>query len=217
MVKKLRYNTITPLLLELLQALMESEELKMFRLVGGTALSLQRGHRISIDIDLFTDVVYGSVDFKKIDLFLRNRWGYVDTNDTLPIAFGKSYFIGSNEDDCVKLDLYYTDPFVYELCLIEGIRFASIEEIIAMKVDVILRGGRKKDSSDIHELLNDYSLKSMLSSYKKRYPYTYNRKQILKQFIDFSLADDDFDPICLLGKHWEIIKLDITDQVSQEA
>lgn len=26
-----------------------------FRLVGGTALSLQKGHRISIDIDLFSD------------------------------------------------------------------------------------------------------------------------------------------------------------------
>ena len=37
---------------------MELEELNSFRLVGGTSLSLQIGHRMSVDIDLFTDAVY---------------------------------------------------------------------------------------------------------------------------------------------------------------
>lgn len=32
-----------------------------FRLVGGTALSLQMGHRLSVDIDLFTDAEYGTL------------------------------------------------------------------------------------------------------------------------------------------------------------
>jgi hypothetical protein len=40
-----------------------------FRLVGGTSLSLQLGHRMSIDIDLFTDADYGSIDFKAIRAF----------------------------------------------------------------------------------------------------------------------------------------------------
>jgi hypothetical protein len=40
--------------------------------------------------------------------------------------------------------------------------------------------------------------------------------QILNSFSDFSIADDDFDPICLKGKYWEIIKLDIIDFASQE-
>ncbi len=35
--------------------------------------------------------------------------------------------------------------------------------------------------------------------------------QIRSSFSDFTLADDDFDPICLKGKHWEIIKLDMID------
>lgn len=38
-----------------------------FRLVGGTALSLQLGHRMSVDIDLFTDAPYRSVDFTAIE------------------------------------------------------------------------------------------------------------------------------------------------------
>lgn len=44
-----------------------------FRLVGGTALSLLRGHRMSIDIDLFTDAEYGTINFEAIDLFLREN------------------------------------------------------------------------------------------------------------------------------------------------
>jgi hypothetical protein len=45
---------------------MKEPILENFILVGGTSLSLQLGHRISIDIDLFTDSPYGSVDFKAI-------------------------------------------------------------------------------------------------------------------------------------------------------
>jgi hypothetical protein len=39
--------------MELLRKLMKVEEFSNFYLVGGTSLSLQIGHRNSIDIDLF--------------------------------------------------------------------------------------------------------------------------------------------------------------------
>jgi hypothetical protein len=29
------------------------------------------------------------------------------------------------------------------------------------------------------------------------------------------MADEDFDPECLLGKHWEFIKEDITEEVEK--
>ena len=45
-----------------------------FRLVGGTALSLQLGHRISVDIDLFSDDSYGSIDFEEIENFLKSNF-----------------------------------------------------------------------------------------------------------------------------------------------
>ncbi|HNQ82464.1 MAG TPA: nucleotidyl transferase AbiEii/AbiGii toxin family protein, partial [Bacteroidales bacterium] len=63
-IHKLFYNTTTPLLLEILKALMVSDEFRPFRLVGGTALSLQLGHRKSLDIDLFTDRDYDFIDFQ---------------------------------------------------------------------------------------------------------------------------------------------------------
>ena len=52
----LYYNTVNNLLKETLELLMKAPIFNDFRLVGGTSLSLQLGHRMSIDIDLFTDV-----------------------------------------------------------------------------------------------------------------------------------------------------------------
>ena len=78
---KLYYNTLKPLLIEVLKAIMAAKEFDVFRLVGGTALSLYRGHRESVDIDLFSDTPYDSIDFVAIEAFFCNTFSYVDTNE----------------------------------------------------------------------------------------------------------------------------------------
>ena len=207
----LHYNTVTPLLRKILADLMLADVFADFRLVGGTALSLYRGHRMSVDIDLFTDAEYGTINFDAIDAFLRANYTYVDTNDYKVIGMGKCYFIGDNQLNCIKLDLFYTDSFIDEALLIDGLRLASIEEIIAMKLDVILRTGRKKDFWDIHELKDDYSISDMFTLHEKRYPYTHDRARLIGKFRDFESADTDFEPDCLRGKYWEFLKLDLLD------
>ena len=112
MLTKLHYNTVTPILLDILKDLMQSEQFEKFRLVGGTALSLQRGHRLSVDIDLFTDEEYGTIDFLEIDSFFKKNYTYVETSQINIISFGKSYYIGKDKDNCIKIDLYYTDKFI---------------------------------------------------------------------------------------------------------
>lgn len=183
--------------------------------MGGTALSLYRGHRMAVDIDLFTDADYGSVDFEAIETFLRSNYLYVDNNNYEVIGMGKCNFIGDNQLNCIKLDLFYTDSFIDEALHIEGLRLARIEEIIAMKLDVIGRTGRKKDFWDIHELKDDYSISDMFSLHEKRYPYTHDRVALIQKFTDFEDADDDFVPDCLKGKYWEFIKLDIIDFINR--
>lgn len=209
----LYYNTITPLLLESLRTLMQSVIFDNFRLVGGSALSLQRGHRMSIDIDFFSDAEYESVDFELIEQFLLSNWPYVDSHKMDLIGFGKSYFIGFSEKECVKLDIYYTNPFIDDCISIDTIRMATINEIVAMKMDVIARGGRKKDFWDIHEVIEEFSLVEMLAFHKKRYPFSHDSKLIVRQLTNFTLADNDFNPVCLHGKHWGLIKLDLLDYV----
>jgi len=215
MASNLHYYTAGSMLLEILKILMAAKEFKDFRLVGGTALSLYRGHRESVDIDLFTDAPYDSIDFKGIDVFLRKTFTYVDPGEYKAVGLGTSYFIGNNKDECVKLDLYYVDKFIQEIALNDGIRMATIEEIIAMKIDVISKGGRKKDFWDINELIDDYSIEKMISLHKQRYPYGHDPKQIKSSLSDFEKADDDFDPICLKGQIWELIKLDLVQLADQ--
>ncbi len=210
---QLYLNTVSNLLWKSLVELMKLNEFENFRLVGGTSLSLQLGHRKSEDIDMFTDAEYGSIDFLKIEEVLREKFSYVDSLTSDFIGMGKSFFIGNEASDLVKLDLFYTDNFVFSLIEVKEIRLASLEEIAAMKLDVIGRGGRKKDFWDFHELLEKFSLNEMIGFYIKRYPDNFNREEIIKGLTNFETAEYEFTPICFKDKVWEIIKLDIEELV----
>lgn len=124
---------------------------------------------------------------------------------------GRSYFIGESKADNIKLDVFYTDLFIQPARVIDGVRMATIEEIIAMKVDVIQRGGRKKDFWDLHEFIEKYNLNEMLTLHETRYPFSHDAKTIKENFKNFKNADDDFDPICFKGKYWVFIKEDFED------
>lgn len=211
---ELHLNTVSELLWDALRKIMASKEFDRFRIVGGTSLSLQLGHRESVDIDLFSDAEYGSIDFTILENKLNQLFAHVDSLSMEMVGMGKSYFIGSNEHDLVKLDLFYTDPFVFPVRLEQGVRFASKEEIIAMKLEVIANGGRKKDFWDLHELLEIYSLDEMLDFYLMRNPYGYSKAELRTKIKDFSKADTDFNPNCYRQKVWELIKLDFERKVT---
>ena len=87
---QLHWNTVRPFLKDVLTTLMRSDIFHPFRLVGGTSLSLQLGHRKSDDIDLFTDEPYGSVDFGAIDQSLRRKFPYVSDPVNGPVGLGSS-------------------------------------------------------------------------------------------------------------------------------
>ncbi len=205
---KLFWNTVTPWLKTALTILMETHAFDSFRLVGGTSLGLQLGHRMSVDIDLFTDAAYNSVDFDSIDSVLRKSFAYVSKPIAGVIGMGNSYLIGENEHETIKLDIYYTDTFIQPALLKGPYRLATVEEIIAMKIDIVQRGGRKKDFWDLHELMDRYPLDKMMQLHAQRYSYSHDEKLIRSNFTNFKMADDDFDPICLRGKYWELIKYD---------
>lgn len=209
----IHWKTVSPVLKEVLIDLMNEKLFQSYRLVGGTALSLQIGNRISVDIDMFTDSEYGSMNYNLFYDFFTNKYPYVNYGSIDNVVFGTYFIVGYSELNCVKVDIYYTDNFVFDEVKIENIRMASEKEIIAMKLDVILRGARKKDFWDLHFFINKYSIDDMISFYKRRYPF--NDYSIIKnQLINFETADSDFDPVCLLNKSWEIIKLDFSEKLS---
>jgi hypothetical protein len=208
----LYWDTVTGPLKESLITLMAAAELKDFRLVGGTALSLHLGHRMSVDIDLFTDAVYGSIDFDRIEIYLKKSFGKVTGTLGGNPGMGKSYLVGRDNDTLVKLDIYYSmDSFFQESIEEDGVRMATVDEIVAMKIDVVQRGGRKKDFWDLHELLTKYNMNEMIALHKQRFEWTHDEALIRQNLTAFSEADLEPDPLCLKGKYWEFIKDDLAE------
>lgn len=85
-----------------------------------------------------------------------------------------------------------------------------------MKLEVIGNAGRKKDFWDLHELHKVFSLEQMINFHQEKNPYTYDPNELRSSLTNFDVADADLDPICLLGKHWPLIKLDFIHWLGQE-
>ena len=209
----LQKQTTSPELFQVLKTLMTLPILSSFRLVGGTALSLLKGHRISVDIDLFTDQTYGTTNFSAIEQVIKETFPVVDNYaDAFPKLkalennLGLYLYIGDNEEALIKADILYWDaPFLFAALQMEGIRLASIEEIGAMKLDIISRGGRKKDFWDLVEIFSDYSLAHLMHVYARKYPYN-DLADVRGGLTNFTTAEEIPDPVCLRGHTWESIK-----------
>lgn len=209
MKRGLYWSTVSEELRNALELLMHHDEFNVFRLVGGTALSLQLGHRLSVDIDLFTDALYETIDFDDINAALNKLFPFVSEFGKSVNGIGKFYAVGNTPDNLIKLDLLYTEPFIQNELKVDNVRMATLDEIVAMKIEIIQNKGRKKDFWDLHELLDRYTLEQMIHLHQLRYPFGHDQNLIQNNLSDFTRADEDFDPICLKGKHWELIKLDI--------
>ena len=152
---------------------------------------------MSIDIDLFTDAPNRSINFNQIDEFLKENFSYVDGSFGTLVANGRSYAVGKSNLDNVKLDINYTDSFIQEPLFIEGVRLATVQEIMAMKMEIVQSAGRKKDFWDIHEVLDYYPVDKMITLHQERYPYGHDKESIIKNLSNFTKADKDIDPECL--------------------
>jgi hypothetical protein len=104
-----------------------------FVLVGGTALSLQLGHRMSVDIDLFTANAYGSMNLEDIKSALTTTFPYTEHLETLNERnLGYMVQVGNSQAEKIKLDLFYTDDFIAPIVQQDGLRLASLQDIAAM-------------------------------------------------------------------------------------
>lgn len=157
----LSYETIEPRTLDLLKALMQEPAFADMRLVGGTALALQYGHRQSIDLDFFGDFRCEQEETQEI----LSKYGKVE-------VLKETQRIRIYSVDCIKVDFVYYScyPWLAEIVLEDGIRLASTKDIAAMKINAIEGRGTRKDFVDIYFLLQHYSLKEILEFYKAKYP-----------------------------------------------
>jgi predicted nucleotidyltransferase component of viral defense system len=199
-------NTVAPATLGLLKKLMQIEALKPFALVGGTNLSLRLGHRISEDLDIFAVEAYESDAIAQplIDMFLDEITIVEQRTHTL-LAYVRG----------VKIDLVlHRYPYIEPIEIIDGIRFASIPDIVAMKLNAVTRRGSKKDYFDLAELLNYYPLSTMLRFFSDKYTTT-DIGFVVRSLVYFEEAERSKDPIMLTKINWHQVKEKIEKAVKE--
>jgi len=161
----LQKHTVSKPLLKLLKDLQKDKIFEDYFLVGGTALSLQIGHRVSEDIDLFT-----KKSLNKDDIF-----NYLNSN------YKGKYVIDNVQNSILnthinnlKVDFVCLEANLIEDVKIEdGIKYLGIKDISAMKLKACaFRGNQAKDFIDVYYLLKQICLKDMFNYYKKKYDQT---------------------------------------------
>lgn len=195
-------QTVSPKLLEILNALMNNPYFGEFYLVGGTSLALQMGHRESIDIDLF-----GHKELEELELsYFLSGLGKVQ-------ILKKSKNILIYTIDGIKVDLVnYRYPWLYPSLNLENLRLADQRDIAAMKLNAISGRGSKKDFIDLHFLLTKYSLAEMIWDYNKKFEDG-SEFLVLKSLTYFDDADLDETPKMYYPIDWEEIKLSVKKEV----
>ena len=200
----LSLRTVTPDTLELLKALMSAPELSSLRLVGGTALALQYGHRVSVDLDLFGEV---TIDKFELLSLLRGLGEVRVINETKNIH---QYVVNGIKVDIVNYPYSWIDALVED----DSIRLASPKDIAALKINAIEGRGTKKDFIDMYLLLQHYSLEEILTFYQQKYP-DYSIFRALRSLTYFDDADAQIMPQMFIEDTWEKMKENIQAHVSR--
>lgn len=190
-------DAIEPDTFSLLKRLQVLPVLAETRLVGGTALALQLGHRISVDLDIF-----GKWDYSEDlgDAF--SVLGRTEKESGTPNGRMSFFYIDGVKVDCVAYDMYeWLEPPVEE----DGVRLADIKDIAAMKVNAITNCGTRKDFVDMARLLNDYSLADIFAWYRGKYPEA-NPALAMRSMSYFVDAETMPMPRMLIPFDWEEAK-----------
>jgi predicted nucleotidyltransferase component of viral defense system len=189
-------NTITPTTHQLLLKLMQIPELENFALVGGTNLSLRYGHRLSIDLDLFTNQPFDRDEvFSAVIRHLPQALKLDERRQTIWMII-----------DSIKVDIILHEyPYIEPVETLDGIRLVATEDIIPMKLEAMATRGVKKDFWDIAELLNHFSLSQTNSDIG-------HIILSMTYFADAELQKED--PQDLKGVTWEAVKTKMKRTVS---
>jgi hypothetical protein len=195
------WEAVTPGIRETLGILGQMPPLRHFYLAGGTALALRLGHRVSQDLDLFTDIDTlddqlrrGIVqDLRKdhtVDVWQDSVMGLVlRVNEQSVSFFSYGYPL-----------LGATDP-------VAGVQIAGMLDIGLMKLDAIAGRGTRKDFYDVHFIASHVPLDELFAHSSEKYPQVHGfGMRVLTAMVDFDIADQEEEPTMLKPVEWDQVK-----------
>lgn len=199
---RLHKEAVSPVLLELLQELSSVSEMNSFRLVGGTAIALQLGHRRSVDIDFFSNEKIDKTSLRQL------------LNKKFPgsqIALTQNNL--STEMRGVRVDIYddWMIPFRNTPVIEEGIKIAALEDLAAFKLSAITARREKKDYIDLFFLFKKLGAAVILNDFKIYEPLL-SPKSILFALAEVEVAQTNKSPMpdMLIEINWSEINESMT-------
>lgn len=201
----LRTFTVERRTLALLKQLQQMSLLQNSRLVGGTALALQLGHRNSIDLDFFGEFQNSYIDF--LNAF---------NNEGLTVnSLQNTKSIHIFEIEGVKVDIVnYPYKWLEDPIEDDGIKLSGLKDIASMKLAAITNRGTKKDFIDMYFLLQHFSLNEMVEYYKTKYD-TNSIYNVIRSLVYFADAENDPMPKMYIPVIWDEVKSVIKESVEK--
>ena len=199
----LYYKTIDSKILELLKNILKVEIFNNLRLVGGTSLALQIGHRNSVDLDFF-----GKLEADE----------YAISNALNQIGEVKLLYKTENINICtvdgIKVDIVnYPYPWLADVIEEDNLHMAAKKDIAAMKLAAIIGRGTKKDFIDLYFLLKYYSLSQLIAFYEQKY-HDGSVFMVLRSLVYFDDADGELMPKMFEELDWEKVKQKISEELN---
>jgi hypothetical protein len=180
-----------------LLALRDAKLLEGFYLAGGTGLALQFGHRLSRDLDFFSQELFGEEAYLQRLMALGDLSLSAKAPHTLHAAIlgTKTSFIA------------YSYPILFPAKNYLEVAVADARDIACMKLSAIAGRGAKRDFVDLYVCARSYGLKEILAFFDRKYAQAQvNRIHVLKSMTYFADAEKDPMPHMLDAIEWETIK-----------
>lgn len=167
-------------------------------LAGGTALALQLGHRVSLDLDFFR---HGEFDETALRLSLANV-GHLEVQ-SMSAGTLHARLRG------VRLSFLRSEaPFLYDPVVYRGLRLADVRDIAAIKVVAVAGRGSKKDFVDLHAYFETgATFSDLLAIVQRRYRDTdFNPMHLLRSLVYFEDAETEPMPRMLTRVSWPQVR-----------
>lgn len=170
-----------------------------YYLAGGTALALMEGHRVSVDLDIFTERMR---DAEEVLDRLRRQ---VPELSVTSLEAGTVYVDVHGVQVSV---IEYRHPLLGPTVATDGLALANRDDIAAMKLSAIANRGSRKDFVDLWVLLTRHRpLAEYLALYEKKFEQR-DVGHVVRSLVHFDDADRDPPLRLLLDVDWELVKRD---------
>jgi len=190
-----------------LEILKKAGILKNFYLAGGTGLAFQLNHRLSHDLDFFTNK---DINTKFIIQGLKNL-------GKLSIENESENSLTCNFNTTIITFLKYDYPCLFGFKDIQGIKIADSRDIGCMKIDAILSRETKRDFIDLFYIFKKViSLDELIILFQRKYKNVeYNIIHIFKSLLYFEDAEREPMPITITPTSWNDVKKYFKEEVKK--